>query len=282
MNENFSDVKKVVSAEQAELEAQVLALRTTRGSPNVLATNTAPFSVLPGFNEQIFDLSDARLIASGIQIQGNLYGIRLALSGTSPGAVLQVNFENGQTTLYPGTEIKGEFRNVTLKIESDPAVPLVYGGATVGQARVLFARRPDFSISEEPCVPSGPTETVTVGPGGAATQTYNVAVTATTNGPSSISDGIDLLGLTSLRALVTSSNGGITAGRIRWWVQIDSNWFISTVSEDLNVEVTGNVRACTSDNFAPVGGTRAYAELVLATNVGGSGAFTVELQGARS
>lgn len=277
--ENFSDVKPVMSAARIELEARVDALRSKQ-TPDVLKT-TEPFSKLPGFEELTFLLSDSRLVASGIEVKGNFYGVCLALNGTSANAVLRVDFDNGATNLYPGTKITGEFRNVVVTVPTTATAILPDTGAVVGTARLILFRRPDFRFEEQPSLPSGPTSAVTVGPSGAATQTYNVAVTATTNAPALTTDGVSLEGANSVRALVTSSNGGIASGRIRWWVLSGSNWFISTVSEDLNVEVTGNVRAATSDNFSPVG-SRAYAELVLGTNAGGSGAFTVEIETGRS
>lgn len=273
MNES-SDVKKVPSAFQVELESRVLSLKSKQ-APDVLKT-TLPFSSLPGFEEVTFNLSDARLSSSGIVVPGNFYGIRLALSGTAASAVLRLNFENGQADVYPGTDITGEFRNVVVTIPTAPVV-----GDTLGSARLIFSRRPDFEFEEESSVPSN-FLTRAVGPSGGVTQSYNAAVTSIGNAPQDPADGVSLTGVTALRARVTSSNGGILSGRIRWWVQVGGNWYISTVSEDLNVEVTGQTRCCTSDFFAPAGGLRASCDLVLGTNTGGSGAFTVEIDSRRS
>lgn len=230
-----------------------------------------------GFKVATFDLGDARFTTPGyIEVASGGWAIVYSVQGSTPGGALDFDFDLGgqQLNVQPGAIMRSPFERFTIRRNS--------GSLQAGAIQLRIATEPDADYDELYRGASGgtlvnPTGTGS-GPAGATTQTYN---SAAGNIPTAATDGINLAGLRGVRAIV-KVNGASTitpnVGALVWWQwsTADAAWG-ETDMQDVP-SVTRNIWVPNDKEiWVPEG--RIYAEARSLTNSGGSGAFTVRLQG---
>lgn len=259
------------ATEQLQVEGQhaSAALADRKASPSINKRG--------GFKNLTFDLGDARFTSPGyIEIPSGGWSIVYSVQGSTPGGALDFDFDLGgqQLNVQPGGVMRAPFERMRIARNS--------GSLTAGTVVLRVQVEPDVEYDELARGVSGGTVTnpggTGSGPAGATTQTYN---SAAGNIPTAATDGISLSGLRGVRAIV-KANGASTitpaVGSLNWWQfsTADNAWgetdFADICSVTRNIWV-----APEKEIWVPEG--RIYCEVRSMTNSGGSGAFTVRLQG---
>lgn len=233
-----------------------------------------------GFKNLTFDLGDARFSTPGyIEVPSGGWSIVYSVQGSTPGGALDFDFDLGgqQLNVQPGAILRAPVERFTLRRNS--------GSVTAGTVVLRIQVEPDAEYDElargsssgSLTNPSGTGS----GPAGATTQTYN---SAAGNIPTAATDGISLAGLRGVRAIVKASGANtitVGVGGIAWWQfsTADNAWGETDMFDvPLANGVARNIWVPNDKEiWVPEG--RIYAEVRSMTNSGGSGAFTLRLQG---
>lgn len=179
-------------------------------SANRIGLGLQPAELAGAFAPLAYDLTQA----GPVPCDTPGYGLYFPRAGNDAAARLTVDFRGGGrvVNIKPGALIITPFKAITISRGTTT------GAATTGTATLTVFTTPSASFREtvDGGDPGGALTAKAMGPGGASTQTIN---SAAGNVPTTVGDGVSLLGKTGFRVTVSASAGQTLSGggSIRLW-----------------------------------------------------------------
>lgn len=224
--------------------------------------DASPINQRGGHSVFTFDLSDARFASGGaIEYTAQGQSVTYSVQNSAPGGVLDFDFDAGgqQLGAMPGSVLKGNFARFNVRLN-----PL---SMLSGQVTLRVSSQPDVQFVElaQSGGQLGNPNNNGIGPAGAVVQA--AVANEGENIPTAATDGVSLVGVSGVRAVV-GNVGGINGATLQWWqLYTASNGLSAWVQTD-TVDVygaashQGAVLWMPSEHqiFVPQG--RIYAELI--------------------